>query len=301
MSRYWIFCLAVLALVLLGACGGGEENSAQQPAQSSQAQKPEEQQADQQDPEADKAEAAPPETPEEEPADEPEPAKKDPPPPTASGARPAPPAKADKPKPAPAKPAGPHPALLDPSLANETAPDQFRVHFETTKGDFIVEVHRDWSPRGADRFYNLVRIGYFQEIAFFRVLRGFMAQFGIHGDPSVNRLWSNANIKDDPVKQSNQRSFVSFAKTGLPNSRSVQFFINYGDNEQKAALDRQGFSPFGQVVSGMEVVDSLYNGYGEGAPRGPGPHQGMLQQQGNAYLKANFPKLDYVKKATLVK
>ncbi len=214
-----------------------------------------------------------------------------------------PPAPAPKPKavakdapPKPAAPKGPHPALKDPSLAEEKAPENFRVKFETTKGDFVVAVTRSWSPRGADRFYNLVKIGYFQDIAFFRVIDGFMAQFGIHGDPDVNLMWKNDNIQDDPVKQSNGRGYISFAKTNQPNSRSVQFFINFGDN---ARLDGYGFSPFGRVVEGMEVVDSLYKGYGEGAPQGQGPAQNLIQTQGNRYLKARFPKLDYIKNATV--
>ncbi len=170
----------------------------------------------------------------------------------------------------------PHPALLDPSKANETAPDKFQVKFETTKGDFVIEVTREWSPLGADRFYNLVKIGYFSDLAFFRVIADFMAQFGIHGDPKVSAKWRSANIKDDPVKQSNKRGFVSFATSG-PNTRSTQFFINFKDN---TSLDRMGFSAFGQVVDGMKVVDSIHSGYGEGSPRGQGPDQGQTQSQG---------------------
>lgn len=190
-----------------------------------------------------------------------------------------------------------NPALLDPSLAKDRAPDEFKVRFSTTKGDFVIEVNRDWAPNGADRFYNLVKIGYFNDVAFFRNIEGFMVQFGINGDPAVNRKWKNSNIKDDPVKESNKRGYVTFAQRGDPNSRSTQFFVNFGDN---SFLDGQRFAPFGRVVEGMKVVDSLYNGYGEGAPRGLGPDQGRLQDEGNAYLNRDFPKLDYIKTAKLV-
>lgn len=190
---------------------------------------------------------------------------------------------------------GSNPALLEPSLAREQAPEQFRVKFETTKGDFLVEVHRDWSPRGADRFYNLVKIGFYNDVAFFRVLEGFVAQFGINGNPEVNKAWRNATITDDPVKHSNTRGTLVFA-TGGPNTRTTQLFINYADNTN---LDRSGFSPFGEVVEGMEVVNSLYAGYGEGAPRGSGPNQALIQAAGNSYLKSRFQKLDYVKSASL--
>ena len=176
------------------------------------------------------------------------------------------------------------------------APDEFKVRVKTTRGDFVIEVLRFWSPRGADRFYNLVRSGYFTNVAFFRVLEGFVAQFGIHGDPKVSRVWNSATIQDDPVKQRNQRGTIVFAKSGLPNSRSVQFFINFKDN---FGLDGQGFSPFGRIEQGMDVVDSLYAGYGEGAPSGRGPSQQQIQQQGNAYLKKDFPKLDYIKRASV--
>lgn len=186
--------------------------------------------------------------------------------------------------------------LLDPAGLNEQAPDSFKVLFKTTKGDFTLEINRDWSPLGADRFYNLVKSGYFSDVAFFRVIGGFMAQFGIHGDPKVSAAWRGARIQDDPVKQSNKRGYISYAMAG-PNTRTTQLFINFGDNSQ---LDSMGFSPFGKVVSGMDVVDAIYDGYGEGAPRGMGPDQGRVQMQGNAYLKADFPKLDYIKSATIV-
>jgi len=191
----------------------------------------------------------------------------------------------------------PNPALLDPSLATDKAPASFKVKFVTTKGDVVIEVTRDFAPNGADRFYNLVKIGYFKDIAFFRNIDGFMVQFGIHGDPAVSAKWRESNIKDDPVKESNLPGFVTYAQTGRPNSRSTQFFINFGDNSN---LDGMRFAPFGKVVEGMDVVKSLYNGYGEGAPRGKGPDQGRIQEEGNAYLKKDFSKLDYIKTATIV-
>ena len=194
-------------------------------------------------------------------------------------------------------PAGPGATLLDPSLATEQAPDRFRVRFETTKGPFVVEVTRAWAPRGADRFYGLVKAGYYDDVAFFRVIPGFMVQFGIHGDPRVNEAWRAARIPDDPVAQSNKRGMVTYAMAG-PDTRTTQLFVNFKDN---AFLDPQGFPPFGRVVEGMAVVDSLHSGYGEGAPQGMGPDQGRVQQEGNAYLRASFPRLDYVKTARLVK
>lgn len=194
--------------------------------------------------------------------------------------------------------AGGNAALLDPSLATEQAPDRFKAKFSTTKGDFVIEVTRDWAPEGADRFYNLVKIGYFDDAAFFRNIEGFMVQFGINGSPAVNKKWNRSNIKDDPVKESNQRGYVTFAQSSARNSRSTQVFINFGDNGR---LDDMRFAPFGRVVEGMDVVESLYNGYGEGAPGGRGPEQGRLQDEGNAYLKKDFPKLDYTKMAKIVK
>ena len=189
--------------------------------------------------------------------------------------------------------------LLDWRALNETAPDVYKARFETTKGDFIVEVQRQWAPRGADRFYNLVKSGFYDECRFFRVLSGFMAQIGINGDPKVSSVWQAARFPDDAVKKNNTRGMVSFA-TGGPNTRTTQIFINFGDNS--GSLDPQGFSPFGMVdEEGMKVVDSLYADYGEGAPRGPGPNQAYIQARGNAYLEESFPKLDYVKKATIVK
>ncbi len=189
-----------------------------------------------------------------------------------------------------------HPDLLDPSKAASKAPDAFKAKFTTTKGDFVVQVHRDWSPNGADRFYNLVKMGFFDDTRFFRAIDGFMVQFGISGDPAVAKKWQEANFPDDPVKQSNKRGFVTFAQRGTPNTRGTQVFVNYGDNSR---LDPT-FAPFGQVVQGMDVVDSLYKGYGEGAPMGAGPDQGLIQAQGNAYLDAKFPKLDGVQRAEVI-
>lgn len=189
------------------------------------------------------------------------------------------------------KPAGDrHPALMDPSLATATAPDQYRLKFETTKGDFTVEVTRAWAPNGADRLFNLAQIGYYDDVAFFRLIGGFMAQFGIHGDGEVNKVWREARIPDDPVTQSNLPGYLTFATAG-PNTRTTQLFINYGNN---AGLDRQGFAPLGKVVEGMEVVNNLHMGYGER------PNQGLIQSQGNEYLRKNFPELDYIKTLTIV-
>jgi peptidyl-prolyl cis-trans isomerase A (cyclophilin A) len=185
--------------------------------------------------------------------------------------------------------------LSDPAALNAKAPAVYKAKFDTSKGPFVVEVHRDWAPRGADRFYNLVKNGFYDNARFFRVIEGFMVQFGINGDPNVAGAWRDADIKDDPVKQSNERGTITFATAG-PNTRTTQVFINFGDN---AGLDGQGFSPFGKIVSGMEVVDSLYGGYGEGAPNGNGPDQGRIQSQGNAYLEQDFPKLDFIKTATI--
>ncbi len=187
-------------------------------------------------------------------------------------------------------------AFADPSKLTEKAPDTFKAEFDTTKGKFTVEVTRSLSPNGADRFYNLVKSGYFKDIAFFRVIKGFMCQFGIHGDPAISAKWRSANIQDDPVKGSNTRGTITFATAG-PNTRSTQFFINFADN---ANLDGMGFSPFGKVTQGMDVVDKINGEYGEGAPRGRGPDQGRIQQQGNAYLKKDFPNLDYINSVTIV-
>lgn len=177
------------------------------------------------------------------------------------------------------------------SRGGQTAPETYKVKLETSKGDIVIAVTRKWSPKGADRFYKLVKIGFYDDCRFFRVLKGFMAQIGINGDPAVHKRWGEANIPDDPVVESNKRGYVTFAKTGLPNSRSTQFFINYGDNSR---LDGMGFSPFGQVIEGMDVAESIFGGYGER------PNQGQIQAEGNAYLNREFPKLDYIKKATVI-
>ncbi len=186
--------------------------------------------------------------------------------------------------------------LKNPAALGDTAPPKFNARFDTSVGTFVVTVHRDWAPHGADRFYNLVKNGFFDDVRFFRVIEGFMVQFGIHGDPAVAAAWRNARIPVDPVKQSNKRGYITYAMGGAPTTRTTQVFINFGDN---ANLDGQGFAPFGQVTSGMNVVDKIYNGYGEGAPSGRGPEQGRIQAEGNAYLMKSFPKLDYVKKATI--
>jgi len=185
--------------------------------------------------------------------------------------------------------------LANPAALNETAPATYKARFDTSKGVFVIDVHRDFAPLGADRFYNLVKNGFYDDDRFFRVISGFMVQFGINGDPKLSNVWRNARINDDPVKQSNKRGFISFATQG-PNTRTTQVFVNFGDNGR---LDSLGFSPFGQVTSGMNVVDSLYSGYGEGAPNGRGPDQGQIQFVGNPYLEKAFPNLDYVKKATV--
>lgn len=191
--------------------------------------------------------------------------------------------------PAPRRPVGPHPEaddarLLDPSRANARAPDRFEVHFRTTRGDFVVDVQRAWAPRGVDRLYNLVAMGFFRDIAFFRVVPGFVAQFGIHGRPDVARAWSAARLEDDPVVESNERGTVVFASAG-PDSRTTQLFINFGDNRR---LDGMGFAPLGRIVEGMGVVDAIHSGHGQK------PDQGRIAAEGNAYLRADFAELDYI-------
>lgn len=187
--------------------------------------------------------------------------------------------------------------LSDPAALNEKAPATYKAKFDTSKGPFVITVHRDWAPRGADRFYNLVKNGFYDNVRFFRVIDGFMAQIGMNGNPELQSTWDKAKLQDDPVKESNKRGYVTFATAG-PNTRTTQFFINFKDN---TGLDRQGFAPFGEVTEGMDVVDQLYSGYGEGAPRGRGPDQGRIRMEGNSYLTKSFPKLDYVKKATIEK
>jgi cyclophilin family peptidyl-prolyl cis-trans isomerase len=179
----------------------------------------------------------------------------------------------------------------------QVAPDRFRVRFETSQGDFVLEAHRDWAPHGADRFWELVRSGYYDGCRFFRVIEGDFAQFGIHGEPSVGAGWRERRIPDDPVRQSNRRGRISFAMGTTPNDRTTQVFINLRDNSR---LDAQGFAPFGEVVSGMEVVDRLYSGYGESA--GGGIRRGKqapLFEKGNEYWNREFPRLDYIRKAAI--
>jgi peptidyl-prolyl cis-trans isomerase A (cyclophilin A) len=184
-----------------------------------------------------------------------------------------------------------HPALLRPALAADPAPARFVARFETTTGDFDVEVRRDWAPLAADRFYNLVRIGFFDGCRFFRVLPGFVAQFGSTGDPEVNRAWYPAKLADEKRTESNMRGTLSFAAADEPNSRSTQVFVNLADNRE---LDAQGFAPFGRVVKGMEAVDRLHGGYGE-APQG-----GLLHFEGEPYLAREFPRLDRIRRATII-
>lgn len=182
------------------------------------------------------------------------------------------------------------PSLLNPASFKAKAPAVFKAKFSTTAGDFVVEVHRDWAPLGADRFYNLVRSGYFTNAAFFRVVKGFVVQFGLSASPAANKVWSVARIQDDPVVQSNKRGTLVFATAG-PNTRTTQLFINYADN---ARLDGMGFAPFGSVVEGMDVVDKIFSGYREK------PQQDLITNQGDAYLKANFPMIDKIKLARIV-
>jgi peptidyl-prolyl cis-trans isomerase A (cyclophilin A) len=185
--------------------------------------------------------------------------------------------------------------LANPAALNEKAPAVYKVRLDTSKGAVVIEVRRDWAPNGADRFYNLVKNGFYDNTRFFRVISGFMVQFGISGDPKIAAPWRTATIKDDPVKQSNKRGFITFATSG-PDSRTTQVFINFADN---GGLDGQGFAPFGQVTSGMEVIDQLYSQYGEGAPRGRGPDQSRIQREGNEYLMKDFPRMDHIRKATI--
>jgi peptidyl-prolyl cis-trans isomerase A (cyclophilin A) len=187
--------------------------------------------------------------------------------------------------------------LRNPASLTERAPSVFRVQFDTTKGPFVVEIHRSLAPLGADRFYNLVKHGFYDDCRFFRVIDGLVAQAGMNGDAAIQSAWSGAVIPDDPRKETNRRGTLTFASAG-PNTRSTQFFINLSENG--SLFDRQGLAPFGSVVAGIDVVDSLYSGYGEGAPRGFGPEQSRITAEGNPYLKKTFPKLDYVKRATLV-
>ena len=180
--------------------------------------------------------------------------------------------------------------LRNPAALTEQAPAMFEAAFDTSKGRIVVDVHREWAPVGADRFYNLVKSGFFDDVRFFRVISGQLAQFGMHGDPAVQDAWRNAVVQDDPVRHGNTRGSVSFATRG-PNSRTTQLFINLRDN---SPYDRLGFAPFAEIVTGMDVADSLYSGYEER------PEQGLIDAEGNAYLVREFPNLDYIKKAAIV-
>ena len=186
-----------------------------------------------------------------------------------------------------AQDAGP---LGNPAALTAESPATFSVAFDTSKGRFVVDVHRDWAPIGADRFYNLVKAGFFTDVRFFRVIGGQLAQFGMHGDPAVQSAWRDAEIQDDPVRHGNTRGTMSFASRG-PNTRTTQLFINMRDN---SPYDRLGFAPFGEVTSGIEVVDSIYSGYEER------PDQPRIDSEGNAYLAREFPNLDYIQKATIL-
>jgi peptidyl-prolyl cis-trans isomerase A (cyclophilin A) len=183
-------------------------------------------------------------------------------------------------------------ALMDPKgdVMKEEAPAEYTVLFETSAGDFKIQVTREWAPHGADRFYNLVRNGYYNQQRFFRVVPGFVVQWGMHGDPEISKFWQQANFLDDPVKQSNKRGRITFAKTNVPNTRTTQVFINFGDNLN---LDGMGFAPFGEVVEGMDIVDAINAEYGQQ------PSQGQIAGRGNPYLEEHFPNLDYIVTATI--
>jgi peptidyl-prolyl cis-trans isomerase A (cyclophilin A) len=186
---------------------------------------------------------------------------------------------------------GPPRELLTPAKLTAKAPQIFKVAFHTTKGDFVVTVHRAWAAHGADRVYNLVKAHFFDGVEFFRVVPNFVVQFGISPYPAVSKAWENATIPDDRVAAHNGRGAVSFAAGG-PNSRTTQIFINLADN---LSLDSSGFAPVGEVTSGMKIVDALYNGYGDD----PTAQQAEMQTQGNAWLDKNYPKLDSITSATI--
>jgi peptidyl-prolyl cis-trans isomerase A (cyclophilin A) len=192
----------------------------------------------------------------------------------------------------------PDSVLLDPDAPtfSGAAPDTFHVRFQTSRGDFVVEVIREWAPRGADRFHHLVRNGFYDGVRFYRVVEGFMVQFGLHGDPAVTEAWMDRTIPDDPVTMGNWRGRITFATAG-PDTRTTEVFINFIDNLR---LDMMGFAPFGQVIEGMDVVDGLYSGYGESAPAGSGPQWARIVEEGNDYLVRQFPALDHVRRATIV-
>lgn len=184
-------------------------------------------------------------------------------------------------------------SLLHPASLHATAPATYDVKFHTTKGDFTVQVTRAWAPNGADRFYNLVEHHFYDDATLFRVVAGFVVQFGIPADPRYGKIWANANIKDDPVKESNLRGYITYAQSSAPNSRSTQVFVNFRDNSR---LDSMGFAPFGKVIEGMSVVESFYGGYAD-QPTGM---QDQIANQGNAFLEKNFPKLDKILTARIV-
>ncbi len=186
--------------------------------------------------------------------------------------------------------AGSGPSLLDPASLHDTAPETFVAVFDTSVGAFVVRVHRDWAPHGADRFYNLVKYGFYNGCRFFRVVPQFAAQFGIHGDPRVSAVWNSARLPEDRARVSNIRGRVTFAQGRLADTRTTQVFINYGDNSK---LDIDNFAPFGEVISSMVLVERIYNGYGEG------PEQAAIQEQGNAFLAQFFPRLSYIRTAKI--
>lgn len=190
--------------------------------------------------------------------------------------------------------------LVDPNQRDlaRAAPDSFRVTFTTSRGRFVVMAHRSWAPYGVDRFYYLATHHYYDGNRFFRVLKGYVAQFGLSGDPRVAATWKPRVIPDDPVRESNRKGRVSFASAG-PRSRTTQLFINLVDNPRLDTLGRIGYPPIGEVVEGMNVVEGLYAGYGEGAPRGNGPSQDRIAREGTTYLERSFPKLDSVVATTV--
>ena len=190
----------------------------------------------------------------------------------------------------------PRKSLMVPANLKETAPETYNVTFDTSIGEFVIKVTRAWAPNGADRFYNLVKNGFYDQARFFRAVPNFMVQFGLHANPTITKVWQGARIPPDKVTQSNKKGFITFAMGATPDTRTTQVFINFRNNTN---LDSMGFAPFGEVVSGIEVVDKIYTGYGEGAPRGSGPPQARVAAEGNAYLIKSFPKMDYIKKATI--
>ncbi|MGH7711970.1 MAG: peptidylprolyl isomerase [Gemmatimonadaceae bacterium] len=197
----------------------------------------------------------------------------------------------------PADSAGTTSVGLPSAAPAEQAPNEFLARFETSKGPFVVELHREWAPRGVDRFYHLVQSQYFDNVRFFRTVSSFMVQFGMHGDPKVNAAWEALPIPDDSVRESNRRGYLTFAMTPAPNTRTTQLFINTVSNRP---LDEMGFAPIGRVIQGMDVVDSLYSDYGDAPPSGMGPTQDRIKAEGNAYLEREFPKLDFIRTARIV-